>query len=96
LSARRLNVLLRGLSKESALFRSVNPALAMWDQKDELLASIAELIDANTRTFIRAHSDKSDPQPKPLKITRPHRAKEDRRGTSMQELQQMFPLKPRE
>ena len=89
-------MLLRGLSRDSALRRAVDPDSALWDTKDELLATIAELVDAGNRSFFRAHTKDSEPQPKPIKITRPHRAAEERRGTSMQELQQMFPLKPKE
>lgn len=96
MSARRATALVHGLGPDSALFRAVNPELARWSEEKELLAINAEVTDALHRSYIRAHSDKHDPQPKPIKITRPHRIKEERRGTSLDELGQMFTLKPKE
>lgn len=42
-----------------------------WDTKTELLATIAELIDQNSRLFIMANSKQGAKPPTPIKIPRP-------------------------
>jgi len=45
---------------------------AEWSIEAELLATIAELVDANTRLFYAAHKSKSAPMPAAIEIPRPH------------------------
>jgi hypothetical protein len=72
---RRLRNLIVHLPPDSAFVRTVAPRLpatpAPWSTGDNLLALIAELVDANTRAFISAYSKPNSPAPKPIKIPRP-------------------------
>lgn len=84
MSLRRFDVLVRGLPDDSALTRAASGH--HWRQLDELLATIAELVDINNRAFIRVHSEPHSPQPEPIKIRRPwDRDREPQRRTATTE-----------
>ncbi len=72
---RRLRNLIVHLPPDSAFVRTVTPRLppapAPWSTGDELLALVAELVDANTRAFVVANSKPNATAPKPLRIPRP-------------------------
>jgi hypothetical protein len=82
-----------GISPDSALTRASNPDDWFWDSTSELLAVVAELLDQSNRQF-HAANFKGAP-PKPLEINRPGRGKRRAKGTTMAELQSMFPLTER-
>lgn len=81
IGARRLINLIEWLPPESALARSCDPLYAGtgWDNKTELLATIAELVDQHSRMFFIANSKKGTHPPKPIKIPRPGQRQEGRK-----------------
>lgn len=91
LPVRRVLALVRWLPPGSALHRSAFPDTWAWTSEHELLAAIAELIDLNTRTFVRAHTKKGAKQPKPVRIVRP-KPREDapRKPATAQEMRDFF------
>ncbi len=64
-----------------------------WQNNEELLAVIAELLHDNTRAFIMANSKKGTPAPKQLKIPRPLRTNQKpakKRKATIAELKRFF------
>lgn len=70
---RRLTALVTNLPPGCALHRAEDPGGygAGWTYTEELLATIAELIDRADRNFIAAHSKRNARKPRPIQITRP-------------------------
>lgn len=66
-------VLLSGLPRDSAFIRAVLGENADWGQQEELLASIAELLDLSNRLFLQANSKPGTRSPKPIEIPRPYK-----------------------
>jgi hypothetical protein len=62
-----------GLPLNGALARAYDPHRLGrgWGAQEELLALIAELVDANTRMFLCAHLPRGQKPPKPIFIRRP-------------------------
>lgn len=60
-----------------------------WTNTEELLALIAETIDAGNAAFYNVHRKKGAPPAKPLKVTRPGPKKKRRKATS-EDLVAMF------
>lgn len=90
---RRLSVLVRGIPAESALGVSTGGYRPGWGATEELLALLAELVDAGNRTFFRVHSKRGAQQPKPLEITRPpdpNEAPKERRPATSEDLRAIF------
>jgi len=71
-SVRRLGVLLRGLPRDSALWRDLDLAARHgWGHNEELLATLLELVDLGNRQFVSANSKRGQVQPDPIIIRRP-------------------------
>lgn len=92
MTARRFVALFNGLGVGSACHRAIDPDAWYWRPEHELLATVAEAVDAGTRTFIAAHSKEGSRAPKPLQITRPYGAHKRTRGTTLDEFTKMFNL----
>lgn len=72
MSLRRFRSLLQGLPAEGLVGRKLGTWESQgWNIQTELIAILAELIDVNTRVFVKANSKKGSPDPKPIKIPRP-------------------------
>lgn len=87
-SARRIYALFWGLGPQSAFHRSVRPEDWHWDNRHELLAVIAELIDETNRQFAAANF-KDGNKRKPIDIGRPGREPK-RKGTTLDEFKAKF------
>lgn len=75
---------------DSATFVALGRVAPGWGTAEELLAVIAEVIDAGNRTFLLAHSKRGTPQPRPIQITRPAHLRPERRPATSDELREMF------
>lgn len=64
-----------GLSPSSALAKEISPETSGWGTSEELLATVAELVDLGNRQFALANSKKGTKAPKPIKISRPWEVK---------------------
>jgi len=79
MGVRRLTALINGLSLGSATLRKANKN---WGTVEELLASVAELIDVTNRLLYQANFDtKKTPVWEPLQITRPYQEDDDERAS---------------
>ena len=78
LGVRELASLVTGLPIDCALHRAVDPdgVGAGWSTREELAATIAELVDQSNRLFVMAHQKKGAKKPKPIQITRPRELRE--------------------
>jgi hypothetical protein len=84
-------VLVKQIPLHGAFGRAVEAIQAQtWQQSEELLALIAELIDTNNRLLFMVNSKKGTPPPKALKIERPHQKPKKRRAATNEELIEMF------
>jgi len=84
---RRLQILIDGLDPTGVLYREFNPDW-YWAWEEELLATIAQLIDRLDRRFASVYAKKGSVPKQPIHIPRPHRglAKEKRKaGTTKAE-----------
>lgn len=84
--------LLVGLGPESALNRKNNPSY-WWGVQEELMATIAELIDRHEIHYVMANS-KDGKGPKPISIPRPYKDGEEKENkpktsTTIGELKEM-------
>lgn len=73
IGARRLYALVKGMSTRSAIARSFNDGQE-WNNSDELLAVLAELVDTTNRILYQANAKKGSRVWEPLKIGRPGEA----------------------
>ena len=89
ISARRAAVLVHALPDDSATARAATEH-PHWRQIDELLATIAELVDVNNRAFIKVYSDPHSPQPEPIKIRRPWERPPERATATSEEMAAFF------
>lgn len=90
---RRLAVLVRGIPWESALGFSTGNYRPGWGPTEELLAVLAELVDAGNRLFFRVHAKRGASQPKPIEITRPpdpNEVPKQRRPATSEDLRAIF------
>ena len=80
----KVEALINGLPKDSALARAVAPETegSDWGNTEELLATLAELVDVGNRQFVAANTKKGARKPKPIKIRRPWDPTERRRATA--------------
>lgn len=92
-SARRFRVLLEALPRESALVRGFDPHNGAWGNTEELLAVLAEQVDAGNRLFFAAHAKKGTRPPKPLEIRRPGQVQQRRRQSSPAEVARFFGMR---
>lgn len=74
MGGRRLFSLIVNLPRDSALAASIQGEAFGWNNSEELLALIAELLDLNNRLFIQANSKPGSQRPKAIEIPRPTRA----------------------
>lgn len=75
---RRLNALVNGLPLEAAAFREDKPS---WTQRDELLATVIEVVDAWGRQTVSAVVSVQGGKvklPEPLRIEHPDRPKPEK------------------
>lgn len=72
IGVRRLVALVKGLSPRSAFMREVYSEGKDWGNTEELLSSIAELLDFGNRMQYQANSKKGSKVWKPLEIPRPY------------------------
>jgi len=77
IGVRRLRALVQGLPPGGALHRSIDPDGWRWTTDTEMLATVAELVDANNRLFYSAHAKKGSSPVKPIKIMRPGKLAEE-------------------
>lgn len=84
--------LFAGLGEGSAVHKAADPDSWYWRPEHELLAVVAEAVDAGTRTFISAHSKEGSPKIKPLQIIRPYATRKRTRGTTINEFKTLFNL----
>ena len=88
LGMRRIRSMLTNLPHDSALR---NAAKAHWTDSDAMLALIAELLDAQRRDFIAAHTAPGTRLPPALQIPRPWDTVEPRAsGMTLQELAELI------
>lgn len=89
ISSSRMEALVKGLGPGTALYRELNPHFA-WENTQELLAVIVELLDRQDRHFVMANSE-SGKAWDPIKIPRPYDNEEkERKGTTMAELKELI------
>lgn len=91
MGARRLQSLILGLPPSSALAKEISPETSGWGTSEELLATVAELVDLGNRQFAMANSKKGSKAPKPIKITRPWEVKKaPKRVASADEISELM------
>jgi hypothetical protein len=80
-----------GVGPGGALHRAYDPVAWHWTHTDELLATVAELLDLNNRLQVAKSAKRKGDIPPPLEIIRPHqRGKSGRmKGTTMAEFAAM-------
>lgn len=90
MGVRRILALIAGLPPGSAVHRSIDPhgAGKGWTTQEELLSTIAEVVDYGNRLFYAANTKKGSKQPKPLFIPRPTQPK--RRKANSDDLKRIF------
>lgn len=84
ITANRMMALVNGIGPDSALYRDVNEDTWRWGIREELLATICELLDYGNRNFIMANSENPG-RLDPITINRPGR-EEKPKGTTLAEL----------
>lgn len=91
---RRLVGLFTNLPPGCAVHRRQDPdgAGADWRNREELLATLIEVVDLADRNFVAAHSKRGARKPKPINIRRPHelRKRRERRPATGTELAATF------
>jgi hypothetical protein len=87
--SRRLMALLRGLPQESGLGRVLYPQ-SDWGYSEELLATLAELVDYGNRIAYAAAPFKRKETLKPIQIPRPHQQKTEKPKASHDEILRFF------
>lgn len=93
MSLRRFRSLLQGLPADGNVGRKLETWESKgWNIQTELMAILAELIDVNTRMFIKANQKKGSPDPKPIKIPRPgsETGETKRRKSTKSEIKRFF------
>ena len=85
MGCRRLISLMKGLEEGSALGRSVTKG---WGYQEELLATIAEVVDHGNRNFLAANGVKRHELPRAIIIRRPNEP--PKRKATKDELLEMF------
>lgn len=90
--ARQLEDLIEQLPPDSATARALDPEITGvgWTQQIEMLATIAELIDANTRLHFEVNKGKGQTSPPPIRILRPWQPRRQRRQATLAETRAMF------
>ena len=80
-----------GLGPGGALHRAFDPVAWHWTHTDELLATVAELLDLSNRIEAAKVAKNKGDIPAPLEIIRPHQrgVSGRRKGTSMAEFAAM-------
>lgn len=87
-TVRRLAVLVNGLPRESTTARALHPH-PNWEQTEELLATIAELVDATNRLIMKAWFKGGDARP--IEIRRPWKPEEVKpRKATVEEMKAFF------
>lgn len=73
MDVRRVEALINGLPTDSAYSRDANPTTvgSNWGHVEELLATVAQLIDLGNRQFAMANSKRGSRMPEGIKIRRP-------------------------
>lgn len=71
MGVRRLWALVRGLPRDCALHRDIDPDAASWGPHEELLASLIEVTDYGNRLFFSANTKKGTAAPPAVQINRP-------------------------
>lgn len=93
MGARKIESLVLGLPPDCATYRSHDEAVRVgWGWNEELLATIAELVDWGNRHFLAANGVKSHQLPRPLEINRPLEKKVPRRKATAADFQDMMPV----
>lgn len=83
--------LILGLSPSGAFAKEISPETAGWGTTEELLATIAELVDLGNRQVVMLNSKKGSKAPKPLNIKRPWEVKkEPKRAASADEISELM------
>lgn len=86
MGARKIESLVNGLSPGGSLMREVDDYTRVgWGHKEELMASLIEVVDLQTRYFLSAHGVKR--LPKPIRILRPIDERPKKRKATLQEIQ---------
>jgi hypothetical protein len=91
MTVRRFQSLLAGLPPDSSVIRSFEPERlgVGWGFQEELLASLAELVDQTNRLIFATNAKKGTRIPDPIFIPRPGPRPEKRNATA-DELMAMF------
>lgn len=91
MGARRLHSLILGLSPDGAFAKALSPETAGWGTTEELLATVAELVDLGNRQFALSKSKKGSKAPKPINIKRPWEdVKQKKRAASPEEISELM------
>ena len=89
IGGRRLTALINGLSPGCATFRKLKGG-SDWGNTEELLATVAELIDATNRLIYQVNSKKGARVWEPLRVPRPYDKKRQSQPSSSDEMLAFF------